>query len=531
MDKVLREKFSLDTQSINQAIEETERILSKVKIDSKDALRLRLFLEETMLKYRDFLSENALASLRISSYFGTFRVSLRVRGKSLDPFAQKDESDLSVMGSLMANSETLNMDWRYRGGANLVTFTIAKQQKISQILSILIGIVSGAVIGLLINAFAPGYAIDISGKFLMPVANAFTGLLCVMATLMCFGSITLGIVRLGDISTFSTIGKKMIRSFLLVAFILTLLNTAWLVPGMTFGMSSSMSIDFYDFWNIIIDFVPNNILSPILEFNSVHIIIIGLMFGIAMLKMGNKADRLTEIFDEVNTVAILSNGYLNRFIPVYVGLMICTQVLSSPSSLILGYAKLILTVAIGEAVILLAYTLIVCIKLKVNARTFIHKLLPSFMISLSSASVGAAFVTTIDTLIGDLGIDDNFAPLSYNLGGILFRPGYCIVFTACSLFSANLVGIEVTWGWLFAAFILSFILSVATPPVIGGTTVCFSILFSQLGIRAEALSIIISINAILEFLTVAVNNYCLQCQIALLGNSFKKIDLNRLRKR
>ena len=255
------------------------------------------------------------------------------------------------------------------------------------------------------------------------------------------------------------------------------------------------------------------------------------MFGIAMLKMGNKADRLTEIFDEVNTVAILSNGYLNRFIPVYVGLMICTQVLSSPSSLILGYAKLILTVAIGEAVILLAYTLIVCIKLKVNARTFIHKLLPSFMISLSSASVGAAFVTTIDTLIGDLGIDDNFAPLSYNLGGILFRPGYCIVFTACSLFSANLVGIEVTWGWLFAAFILSFILSVATPPVIGGTTVCFSILFSQLGIRSEALSIIISINAILEFLTVAVNNYCLQCQIALLGNSFNKIDLNRLRKR
>ena len=130
MEKVLREKFSLDTQSINQAIEETERILSKVKIDSKDALRLRLFLEETMLKYRDFLSENALASLRISSYFGTFRVSLRVRGESLDPFAQKDESDLSVMGSLMANSDTLNMDWRYRGGANLVTFTIAKQQKI-----------------------------------------------------------------------------------------------------------------------------------------------------------------------------------------------------------------------------------------------------------------------------------------------------------------------------------------------------------------------------------------------------------------
>ena len=86
-------------------------------------------------------------------------------------------------------------------------------------------------------------------------------------------------------------------------------------------------------------------------------------------------------------------------------------------------------------------------------------------------------------------------------------------------------------SWILAAFLLSFILSVATPPVIGGTAVCFSILFSQLGINAEALMIIISVNAILEFLTVAVNNYCLQCQITLLGSSIDKVNLNRLRSR
>ncbi len=151
------------------------------------------------------------------------------------------------------------------------------------------------------------------------------------------------------------------------------------------------------------------------------------------------------------------------------------------------------------------------------------------MISLSSANVGAAFTTTIDTMIGPLGVDANFAPMAYNLGGILFRPGYCIVFTVCSLFTADLYGIEVTWAWLLAAFLLSFILSVATPPVLGGTTVCFSILFSQLGIRAEALSVIISVNAVLEFLTVAVNNYCLQSQVVLLGNRFGKLDCERLR--
>ncbi|MBR0303011.1 MAG: cation:dicarboxylase symporter family transporter, partial [Clostridia bacterium] len=493
------------------------------------ALRLRFILEETMLKYRDALSEAAVASLRFSRFFGTFRVSLRVRGESFDPFSAEDPSEVSVMGSLLANSDSLNRAWRYRGGANLVTFTVAKKRRMSQLFTILLGILIGAAAGSLITALAPDAASVIAERIIAPLTNAFTGLLCVMATLMCFGAIVLGIVRLGDISTFSNIGRKMIRSFLIVAFCLTLFNTVWMIPGMTFGMSSRVSIDFFEFFEILIGFVPNNILSPILEFNSVHIIIIGVMFGITMLKMGQKSDRLTEIFDEVNTVAILSNSSLNHFISIYVGLMVAGLIMSGQLAVIAGFWKLLLIVVAGEAATLIAYTLVLCIRLKVSVRRYLRKLLPSFMISLSSASVSAAFTTTIDTLIGPLGVDADFAPLAYNLGGILFRPGYCIIFTACSLFTADLYGIEVTWAWLLAAFFLSFILSVATPPVLGGTTVCFSILFSQLGINAEALAMIISVNAVFEFLTVAVNNYCLQSQIVLLGNNLGKLDRDRLR--
>ena len=63
----------------------------------------------------------------------------------------------------------------------------------------------------------------------------------------------------------------------------------------------------------------------------------------------------------------------------------------------------------------------------------------------------------------------------------------------------------------------------------GGTTVCFSILFTQLGLNSQALAMIISINAFFEFMTVAVNTYCLQSQIVLLGNSLGKLDRARLK--
>ena len=523
-------KFLLKAGEIDRITDELMDVMSDEPIEHKDALRLKFILEETMLNYMDSCPEGTIASLRFSRAFGTFRVSFKVEGDSMDPFAVDDSSVTSVMGSLLASSDTLNRAWRYRNGANLVTFTLLRKRKMSQIITILIGLLTGAASGALIRILAPALAGDIASRIIMPITNAFVGLLCVMATLMCFAAIVLGIVRLGDISTFSTIGKKMIRSFLSVAFFVTLISTALMVPGMRFGNSAKMSLDFFDFFDILISFVPNNILTPILEFNSVHIIIIGIMFGVAMLHMGQKADNLTEIFDEVNIVAILSNSYLNRFIPVYVGLMVCEQIMSGTYTVLSGFLRLLMIVVASDLAMLAVYTAVVCIRLRVGVRTYIHKMLPSFLIALSSASVGAVFMPAIDTLMGPLGVDGDYAPMAYNLGSILFRPGYCIVFTACSLFTAGMYGIEVTWSWIAAAFLLSFILSVATPPVMGGTTVCFSILFSQLGLNSQALAMIISINAFFEFLTVAVNNYCLQSQIVLLGQSIGGLDIEKLRK-
>ena len=522
-------RFVLKASEIDRIMDEFAELISQEAVDRKDALRLKLLMEETLIEYMEFFPEGTEASLRFSQPLGSFRVSLMVEGDSMDPFYEEDPSVASVMGSLLANSDTLNRSWKHRNGANMVTFTLSKTRKFSQIVTILIGVVSGFAAGFLIRALLPNQAGEIAERIIMPLTNAFVGLLCVMATLMCFAAIVLGIVRLGDISTFSTVGKKMIRSFLVVAFFLSLINTAWMVPGLKFGHQAEISLDFFDFFDILISFIPNNILSPILEFNSVHIIIIGIMFGIAMLRMGQKADTLTEVVDDVNIVAILSNSYLNRFIPAYVGLMICGQILTGSYSVLSGFLKLFLMVLIADFLTLAAYTAVVCIRLKVSPRVYLHKMLPSFIIALSSASVGAVFMPAIDTLLGPLGVDSDFSGLSYNLGSILFRPGYCIVFTACSLFTAGMYGIEVTWSWIIAAFFLSFILSVATPPVMGGTTVCFSILFSQLGLNSQALAMIISINAIFEFLTVAVNNYCLQSEIVLLGHSIDALDEEKLR--
>ena len=90
----------------------------------------------------------------------------------MDPFLEKDPSVTSVMGSLLASSDSLNRSWKYRGGANLVTFTLTKKQKMSQIVTILLGVLFGVAAGLLIQALIPNLAGDIATRIIMPITNA-----------------------------------------------------------------------------------------------------------------------------------------------------------------------------------------------------------------------------------------------------------------------------------------------------------------------------------------------------------------------
>ena len=530
MEASAAEIFDLSMEGVYGASEAVNSLLAEKITDSRELLRVRLLIEEVLLKYSDRFPDDSEVSIRLSGLLDTFRIIIRIKCDSYDPFFDEQNSIKSIMGSMMANSEGIYKTWKYRNGINQISLTMQKAQKAGMFTRIVCGVICGAAAGMVIRNFFPDAAPLISERILVPLTNSFTGLLCVMAVILCFCAILLGIVRMGDVYTFSTVGRRMVRTFLLVSMLLTLFNTAWIIPGMTLGTDTALSISFLDFFDLILSFVPGNIVSPFLEFNSVHIIIIAVMFGLSMLQMGERADSIAERFDEVNTIAVITNSYLNRFIPYYVGMMVCIQLITDQGRLVFGFLRLFIMVAAVGLLTMAAYTLTVSLRLKTRISVIVKKLMPPFMISLTSASSGAAMSTSISTLNGPLGIDKSFASLAYNLGLVLFRPGYCIVFTSCCLYAADMYNIEISWGWVLVSVVMSFILSIATPPVIGGTTVCFSILFSQLGIGEQALSVIISVNAILEFITVAVNNYCLESQIILLSDSLGKIDRDVLRK-
>ena len=64
-----------------------------------------------------------------------------------------------------------------------------------------------------------------------------------------------------------------------------------------------------------------------------------------------------------------------------------------------------------------------------------------------------------------------------------------------------------------------------TLPTIPGSAISgFTLMFAQLGLPKESLALIITLNALLDFFTVAVNGFCLQSEIMLGAKKAGRLD-------
>lgn len=168
------------------------------------------------------------------------------------------------------------------------------------------------------------------------------------------------------------------------------------------------------------------------------------------------------------------------------------------------------------------YTVYALVKTKMPFGKFVKTVAPAFAVCISSANFGAAFNCVFDAIFG-CGVDTDTGSLSVNLGSVFFQPACTVVFVFSSLFMASNYGVEISVVWVIMAIILSIILVGSMPNVPGASVAVITLLYAQLGLPNEALALMITINAVLQFVTVGVDAWCLQSEI-IGSNAKKKIE-------
>ena len=253
-----------------------------------------------------------------------------------------------------------------------------------------------------------------------------------------------------------------------------------------------------------------------------------MLFRSALLVLGQRVSVLQDVIVQANEVVHFLMEAIGRFVPVFVFLSIFNLMLFDAGVTFWGIIKVFALAIPGCLLLILFYVFMVAARFRISPVLLVKKLLPTYLIALSTASSAAAFATNLETCTNRLGIPDKVANFAIPLGQVVYKPGGVICFLTMALCTAEEYNTEITVMWLVTAVLTVGLLAMAAPPVPGGALSIFTVMFMQLNIPGEAIAIAVALNSILDFIMTSSGLTCLQAEVTLTAGYLKLLDKEKL---
>lgn len=501
-------KAALTNENIAKACEEVNSYFSNRKIESKDLLYIVFSVEETLLKYQKAFGSEAEFKLDING----LKIRVTVPGNPVYPFTSpEDRSDEDIFMQMALDRMGQRPYWRYKRGINEIRFAL-KRKRLPEGARLLITICAAVLIGVLCRQLPMDVRLLLQGGVVQPLMTTFLEFLNAVAGPMIFLSVVWGIYSIGDASTFSNIGKRLIMIMGIFLILMMVVVGLVCIPffSLNFGESSTGNA-FSSLYNMVLDIIPPNLFTPFSQGNTLQILFIAVIIGISLLLLKNEANTIASLSEQLGAVINNIMSFINKLLPIFIfGSLFNLIVVSETESFISGMKFLIAAFA-GCIIMMISHIAIACAMVKIAPSSLCKKTLSTFIISITTASSAAAFTDNINTCTEKLGISKKLVNFGIPLGQILYKPGVAILFWCAALSVAEVEKIECSVTWFIMAMIVCILLSVATPPVPGGMSASFAVLFAQLGLPGTSLSIILSMTVVLDYIVTATNTFTEQC--------------------
>ncbi len=521
------EKFNLSEQTIDEVSEICVQTLSEAGADKKDIIRLRLSLEEILGVWLASL-RGALVHVDCGKRFGRAFLKISVDGPVMDAW---EDNEAFMLSSHMLSQAGLSFTYSYKNGKNcLICNPRKKKSSMGQVALLLAAVFLAAFLGAAARRFPEIQTAALAVT--QPLFDMILGALRAVSSPLVFLAVCCGILSIGDLTVVGKIGRKLILRMIAGTFALAVvmaLAGSLLFP-VAAGAGNEISGNFSAIYQMVLEIVPSDIVSPFLNGNALQLVFLGICVGAALLILGERVSAAQNILMQVNEAVQFLMIALGKIIPLFVFLSLFNIMLSDFDSGFSSVLKVFAIVVPGCFLLTLFYVFMAAVRLKVGPVLLMKKMLPTYLIALTTASSAAALATNLETCVKELGIPKKVADFAIPLGQVLYKPGFVVGLFTLALCMAESYGIPITPLFLFMSILTVGLLSMALPPIPGGALSVFTVMFAQLGIPEGALALAVAVNAILDFFMTAAGVACLQVQVALASDSVGMLDGKKLKR-
>ena len=521
------EQLDFSNSNIDLTCEDVGAFLTSVGVEKREALRIKLTLEEILLDYQAKFGKEATFHVRCVKRLLTIKVELIVAGRVYNPL-EKDEEENAINGILAGIG--LAPSYGYRNGKNHIIF-IPKKKPLSSTVKMGVAIGLAIIAGILLNLLPEGIRVGANEYVLTPVTDAFMGLISAVSVPLIFLSILGSICSMGNMETLGKIGSKTIKVILLYMTVISVFMTALGSLFFHVQWGGGGTSGFSQVLNLIYNIIPSNLFEPFVTGNTLQLIFISIIVGLAMLVLSSRVSSVFKLVEQFGAIAQTIMSGLSSMLPILIFVLFTGMISGGEFGMLLESWKIIAVFLLLITIYFALTVLYIALRKKVSPTLLLKKTWKTLVIVLTTASSAAAFQRNIRDANKKLGIDKRLAEFGTSLGQVLFSPTDVAILLAMELGFAEMYGIAITPQFLIIALITNLLLSFSIPPVPGGAVMGYTIAFTQLGIPMEVLGVVLALDAIIDFPATACNVSGWQLTMIEVADSLDMLDKETLCKK
>lgn len=525
-------EYDLSPYGIDEISEHLEETLEEFGTEWRNRLRIRLSIEEALLRMRDHFGENARVRLEIGTRFGRSFIQICHEGEIYNPLS-KTEVDLQDWCGAMLTSFGIYPQYSYSKGQNTLRLNL-QRHGMNPALKLLIAVVIGGLLGLIGMICLPEAVQDIAvNNVLSPLYEMWLRILSVLSGPVIFFMVMTTVLNTGSMEEVGASSLRVSARYMVASFVVavTAVLISWVViripitAGETFGIKAS------DYLDRVLHIVPEDAFSPLIQANTPQILLMAFILGNSLVILGSRGEGLRSIVRQCNMVGLLLAEWVSWCVPYFAAMLVCYTIMLGNTEAFLPLINiLVLAIALS---LLCIYVIMqyVSIRSGVALPVLVRKIWPPFIKAIRTGGLDDVFGDTEHCCIKKLGIEKHYTEVSLTHGLILYMPASIIGTLIFTISAAYKYQDSISIGWLCIAVVLSVVMVVAAPPVPGSNLLAYIMIFSQLGIPNIALIAAMSFDLLYGIFAAAANQAVLQMDLVLQADRIGLLDREVLRKR
>ncbi|QYJ70513.1 dicarboxylate/amino acid:cation symporter [Shewanella sp. FJAT-51649] len=389
---------------------------------------------------------------------------------------------------------------------------------------VLAGFILGALVGVLLGETA---------TVLKPLGDLFISAIKMLVAPLVFCAIVVSITSLGSQTNLKRLSLKTLGMFMLTGTVASLIGLA---VGSLIDMGGTMQLattevrerNIPGFAQVLLDMIPVNPFASLADGKVLQIIVFAALVGIAINKVGEKAEPLKRTIEAGAEVMFQLTRMVLKLTPIGVFGLMAWVVGEYGLSTLLPLGKFIAAIYIAALIhMIFVYGGLVKFAAGLSPVQFFRKAMPAQLVAFStSSSFGTLPAST--RAVETMGVSKRYSAFVMPLGATMNMDGCGGIYPAiAAIFIAQIYGIPLdTLDYVMIA-VTATVASVGTAGVPGSAMVMLTVTLGVIGLPLEGIAFIAAIDRIIDMIRTATNVTGDMMTAVVIGKSENELDVEQ----